>query len=473
VGRRIQPLSILLLLTDSVSVVIGLWLASLARSVIPFGTSGALPPSATALPWPFYAFASVVYVISLASAGAYDPHLALRWFNEAWRVVAGSVGATVILAGALYLSFRQTSRLQFFYFFTFTVVMLLWYRAALRIYYRLIGRARPGGRSRILILGAGGLGQRVASVLLDHSRWGYHPIGFLDDDPEKRGVRYHGLPVIDRIDQLGTIAVAHHVDQVWVALPNSATDRLGDLMNQVETLPLRIKVVPDYGSYAQIRTKSEVLADLPVIGLRDPLLEGIPRLAKRVFDVLVASVLAILCMPVMAVLWIAIRLDSKGPALIRQERIGENGRRFNMLKFRSMAEGASDLPAADVAGSEGNDLIHKRPDDPRVTRVGHFLRRFSLDELPQLFNVIRGDMSLVGPRPEMPWLVDRYESWQRKRFAVPQGLTGWWQINGRSDRPMHLHTEDDLYYVYNYSLWLDVKILLLTPWAVIRGEGAF
>ena len=109
----------------------------------------------------------------------------------------------------------------------------------------------------------------------------------------------------------------------------------------------------------------------------------------------------------------------------------------------------------------------------RVTRVGRFLRRYSLDELPQLWNVLVGDMSLVGPRPELPWLVDKYDPWQRKRFAVPQGITGWWQVNGRSDKPMHLSTEDDLYYVYNYSLWLDLRILAMTPWVVLRGAGAF
>jgi lipopolysaccharide/colanic/teichoic acid biosynthesis glycosyltransferase len=121
---------------------------------------------------------------------------------------------------------------------------------------------------------------------------------------------------------------------------------------------------------------------------------------------------------------------------------------------------------------EGN-IIHKHADDPRVTGIGRFLRRFSLDEFPQLFNVVRGTMSLVGPRPELPFLVEKYQAWQRKRFAVQPGMTGWWQINGRSERVMHLHTEDDLYYINNYSLWLDIQILIRTLWTVLLGKGAY
>ena len=137
-----------------------------------------------------------------------------------------------------------------------------------------------------------------------------------------------------------------------------------------------------------------------------------------------------------------------------------------MFKFRSMVQNASEREALEQS-------VEKIPDDPRVTRVGRFLRRTSLDELPQLINILRGDMSFVGPRPEMPWRVADYEPWQRARFSVPPGLTGWWQVNGRADKPMHLHTEDDLYYIENYSIWLDMQILLKTPLVVLRGEGAF
>jgi len=165
---------------------------------------------------------------------------------------------------------------------------------------------------------------------------------------------------------------------------------------------------------------------------------------------------------------------SPGPILFRQQRIGEGGHPFQMLKFRTMRVGAeADERQLARETEQGPPTFVKPPDDPRITHVGRLLRRFSIDELPQLFNVLRGNMSLVGPRPELPWLVERYNSWHRKRFAVPQGMTGWWQVNGRSDHADYaLRVEDDLYYIRNWSVWLDVRIILMTFVAVIQGKGA-
>jgi len=178
-------------------------------------------------------------------------------------------------------------------------------------------------------------------------------------------------------------------------------------------------------------------------------------------------------LPLMAFTALMIFLEDGLPVLFRQQRVGENGRLFEMLKFRTMIKNAEQLQGQVEKRDVDGNLIHKSKDDPRVTRTGRLLRRLSLDELPQLFNVLAGTMSLVGPRPEMPYLVEKYQPWQRKRFAIPPGLTGWWQVSGRSDKPMHLHTEDDLYYIQNYSIWLDIQILVRTAWTVFFGKGAF
>jgi exopolysaccharide biosynthesis polyprenyl glycosylphosphotransferase len=166
--------------------------------------------------------------------------------------------------------------------------------------------------------------------------------------------------------------------------------------------------------------------------------------------------------PILLAIAIAIKLSSPGPIIYKQQRVGENGRPFWVYKFRTMVPDADSHPTPD-----------KRRDDPRVTKIGKLLRRTSLDELPNLFNVLRGEMSLVGPRPEQVFIVEQYEPWQRQRLAVPPGLTGWWQVNGRSDLPMHLNTQYDLYYIRNYSLLLDIKILWKTIGVVIQGKGAY
>jgi exopolysaccharide biosynthesis polyprenyl glycosylphosphotransferase len=202
---------------------------------------------------------------------------------------------------------------------------------------------------------------------------------------------------------------------------------------------------------------------LPLISIREPSITPVQARIKRTFDVAVSFLLLALLSPLMLFIALWVWLDSNGPVLIHQRRVGAGGEIFFMHKFRTMLWEPEKLDRAAV----------KRQRDPRVTRAGRFLRRTSLDELPQLWNVVRGEMSLVGPRPELPAIVDLYEPWQRKRFAVPPGMTGWWQVNGRSERSMHLNTEIDLYYVQNYSILLDVQILLRTLGAVIKGKGAF
>lgn len=194
---------------------------------------------------------------------------------------------------------------------------------------------------------------------------------------------------------------------------------------------------------------------------------------KRGFDLFVGGLALIPALPLMALSVLMVYLEDGAPVIFRQKRVGKDGRLFAMYKIRTMLKNAEQLQSQVARWDSDGNLIHKTKDDPRVTRVGRVLRRFSLDELPQLFNVLAGSMSLVGPRPEMPYLADKYEPWQRKRLDVLPGMTGWWQVRGRSDRPMYLHTEDDLYYIQNYSIWLDLQILLRTVWVVLNGKGSY
>lgn len=198
------------------------------------------------------------------------------------------------------------------------------------------------------------------------------------------------------------------------------------------------------------------------------------RLVKRVFDILVAGTALVLVLPVFAMIAMLIKLDSKGGVFFLQERYGEGGKKFNIFKFRSMVANADKMVDQIKEYDENGKTIYKRPNDMRVTRIGKFIRKTSLDELPQLLNVLRGDMSIVGPRPEVARIVEEeYASWQYERFDVPQGITGWWQVTGRSEKECYKATDLDIYYVRNYSLLLDIKIILMTIPALLKGKGAF
>jgi exopolysaccharide biosynthesis polyprenyl glycosylphosphotransferase len=197
------------------------------------------------------------------------------------------------------------------------------------------------------------------------------------------------------------------------------------------------------------------------------------RFLKRAVDVTLAGFALFLALPVMLLVVLAIKIESPGPVLFKQRRVGEGGKFFYIYKFRSMVVNAEALQTTVNKTSADGKTLHKHKDDPRVTKIGKFIRKTSLDELPQLLNVLEGSMSLVGPRPELPWLVEQYEEWQRERFLMPQGITGWWQVTGRSDKPCHLSTEDDVHYVRHYSLWMDIKIMAMTIPALLKGKGAF
>jgi exopolysaccharide biosynthesis polyprenyl glycosylphosphotransferase len=448
-------------------------------TVLALATAMAIRPFLTDLPFlrpmPEVMLNSSIYLIIIILwtavflfSSVYDPKNVYKITDELQNVTLATGLAALVFAGVLYLFFRDFSRWLFVTFVLLDLIFLLGWRMWARLILRL-GRL-PAAEKRVLIVGAGRVGRRVGQMIGDNNWMGLQLVGYLDDARDRQSQQ---MPVLGSVAQARAVIAQHQVDDVVVALPQRAYGQVNKLVVDLHDLPVNVRVVPDYFSLALYRASVEDFGGLPLINLRDPALNDVQRLIKRLFDLLVGGLTFLLTLPLFLLIALLIKLDSAGPVFFRQQRVGENGRIFPMYKFRSMVVGAEKMQHKINDEDENGNLIHKVEDDPRVTRIGRFLRRTSLDELPQLINVLKGDMSLVGPRPEMPWLVGQYELWQRKRFAVPQGMTGWWQVNGRSDKPMHLHTEDDLYYIQNYSLWMDIYILLKTPWVVLRGKGAY
>ena len=465
-------LGLILLVVDLVLTALALHLAKLLRLTLPFGVT--LMDSLAFGPW-FYVLVPAIWGLAFLALRVYDPARALRYLGDVQAVWSAVTWASLVFAGVAYLFFREFSRLLFAYFYVLDLVFLLGWRVVLL---RLLQMGLLNGLvepRRVLVVGAGVVGQRVGRAIYSYQWAGLELVGYVDDDEAKQGKTCAGRPILGTLGDVGSIVTQHAVDEVILALPPLAQERVRQLILVLHELPASVRIVPDVLDLVFIRASVEDFAGIPLIGLREPAIAGADRVVKRMFDLIVGG-LALLCsLPLMVVIAIAVRVDSPGPILFRQQRVGEGGKPFQMLKFRTMHVGAEaeERHLAQEA-DYGPPVFAKHRDDPRTTRVGHVLRRFSIDELPQLFNVLRGDMSLVGPRPELPWLVERYEPWHRKRFAVPQGMTGWWQVNGRSERADYqLRVEDDLYYIRNWSVWLDLRILWMTVGAVLRGEGAY
>lgn len=444
---------------DAALLALSLWLAVVWRPALnQLSFAQQLEAGSQLVPSILYPVIPVLWVLVLLLFGVYDGRRNLRVADEMSALTLGCALAGVASAGALYLSYRDVSRLLFLLFVVLAFSSLSLWRLLLRGWRR--WRGFQSAQRRILVAGAGEVGQQVRAQIEQHQGLGLLFAGFLDDEKSGESILGYLKDAREAVQQ-------QHIDDVVIALPSRAYDRVSALAAELHDLPVRTWVIPDYFALALYRAQIDDFAGLPLLDLRAPALNDWQRLIKRAFDLLLVLLTLPIFLPLVALIGAFIRLVEGSPVLLRQARAGENGRVFSMLKFRTM------VPDAELVFPKDESLLHKRRDDPRVTRIGRFLRRTSLDELPQLWNVLRGEMSLVGPRPELPELVERYEPWQRKRFAVPQGLTGWWQINGRSDKPMHQHTEDDLYYVQHYSLGLDISILLRTLWTVLSGRGAY
>src|SRR6266498_1737458 len=453
---------------DGVSVVLCLLLSTLIRPSMSALSFVKEVDSSVGVPIQLYVLFPLIWIVIFSSLSIYDGRKFLRAADELAALFLSTFVASISAAGILYFSYREVSRALFVIFVASTFLLCLFWRVMARLYFRTRHQASAISR-RLLVVGTGPLGQSVGRQIQDSPSENLTLIGFVDDgygNPDN-------ISPLGKLEDLKTLVGTYRITDVVIALPYSVYHNMADVVACLDDLPVGVWIALGFFDLALYRTDIEDFAGIPMLDLRASAIDDYQRLIKRAFDIFFGLLALIPALPLMALSALLIYLEDGGPILFRQKRVGENGRLFEMLKFRTMIKNAEQLQSQIEKRDENGRLIHKTKDDPRVTRAGRLLRRLSLDELPQLFNILAGTMSLVGPRPEMPYLVEKYQPWQRKRFAVPPGLTGWWQVNGRSDKPMHLHTEDDLYYIQNYSIWLDLQIIVRTIWVVLVGKGSY
>ena len=400
-----------------------------------------------------------LWLATFESLGLYRVSRAAPPFHDLTDSFRSVTLATLLIAAVSFLSHIDYSR---------GMLVLFWLAGLLYVAIErtLLSNRRAGALasgvacSRTLVIGCGELGRLVLQRTREHTEFGHEVVGFVGANGNSGSI--DGVPVVAQLGDLPAYARGHQIDAVLVAQPDLEPGQLMDVVAQCEGLPVEFHVISGPFDVLTGQAHMSSLTDLPTIELPHRSLSVWAEAVKRLADIAIAALLLVLLSPLLLVVALLIRRQTGASPIFRQERIGLGGRRFVMYKFRSMREDAD--PYAEPPACE---------DDPRITPLGRWLRRSSLDEAPQLWNVIKGDMSLVGPRPEMPFIVDQYEPWQRRRLDVRPGLTGLWQILGRKDLPLRENIEYDFYYIRNRSLVLDLVILLKTVGVVLWGRGAY
>lgn len=399
--------------------------------------------------------AILLLIIVFATNGLYEAKQRITQFSESYNIFRGITMWILLLMAGSYLAKIDYSRIIVLLLYIFSLFITIFGRFIARILHAQLTKY-GFATFRILIVGAGKPGKSIARRLEQYASVGFEIVGFIDDHTSSK------VGTVGSLKDIHKIVKKYNVDEVYVADPMLSHEQILRLVAKNPNKSTTFKITSNIFG---LLTGNVDIANLEYIPSLDVSRSDFPfwkRVYKRAFDVLLSSILLTASFPISILIVVFIKLDSKGKAILQQERIGQGGKKFIMYKFRTM-----------TSQTKLYKLGPKNPQDQRITRVGKWLRRTSLDELPQLINVLKGDMSIVGPRPEMPFVVKKYNMWQRRRLAVKPGLTGLWQILGRKDIPLHEHLEYDFYYINNHSIILDLVIIFKTIPIVLLGKGAY
>lgn len=421
---------------------------------------------------------TVLLALTFRVTGVWRRRRGEGWLEETARIVtATAAGITLMMAVTFFLQPSPFSRLLLFWALLFIVLFIGAARLLRRLIMSILYR-RGISVDRALVVGFGETARSVIRTLIARPDLGFNVVGYLDDGTVADNGGLTRIPHLgnykDLEKHLKELAPMH---SVFIALPGAMHTELLEMLQICQRLNVRAQVVPDLLQMSLNRVEFTNMAGMPLLGVRDLSafghISGAGRLFKRALDLIVIFLLAIPTLLVMGVIALAIRLDSPGPIFYASPRVGRDGKQFMMYKFRSMVSNADEQKESLRELNEADGPLFKIKDDPRLTRTGRFIRRTSLDELPQVFNVLLGQMSLIGPRPPLPEEVEHYQPWHRQRLVVVGGMTGLWQISGRSDLSFDELCLLDIYYIENWTMGMDVRILLQTIPHILLGRGAY
>lgn len=409
-----------------------------------------------------------IYLVIYHAFDFYSSKRGNSFGNEIVNIIEANIMGCLILFGIFFIiKLNYISRMVIIQFTITNTLLVILERYISRTILKYI-RARGFNLKHMLIIGAGDLGHKFLKKIEKHREYGFSVMGFLDDDEAKIGAKIGKTSVIGKIDTLDNFLLPYHIEEVVVALPLSAYQKLSSIIKVCEKHGVRVSIIPDYYSYIPAKPKVGEIDGIPLIYIRDvPLDTYLNQLIKRIFDIFLSIIFIIISSPIMIIIALGVKFTSRGPILFKQKRLGLNRKPFYLYKFRSMR----------VSSEETAATTWTTADDRRRTWFGELIRKTSMDELPQFFNVLKGDMSLVGPRPERPFFVNKFKDEIPKymvKHQIKPGITGWAQVNGwRGDTSIEERIKCDIYYMENWSLTLDLKIVLMTIFKGLINKNAY